>query len=318
MLSLKIPPPFAILNITILLKKIGLSATPGKNLQNIKEVVKALKVSKIEARLDSDEEVKKYVHSREIEKIIVEPTDAINVVTSLFGKLLNPLLDDLRDRGCLRTFRGSNSTITSYNLLVARRDLNEKYNDYTMNHVIGTVQSLLRAREGLRENGMAFSRKRLRDFMTKNSQTSSGYIQSILQSKSFEKLWNAIVKTQDIGGACPTPSQLMVNNPKLSKLVEVLNEHFERAKSTNCSSRAIVFSQWRDSVEEIVHVLNASRPLVCPKKFVGQSSSSSSTDKSSNNEKRLSSKVTGMNQKEQQRVIQEFRTGLHNVLVCTW
>ena len=41
-------------------------------------------------------------------------------------------------------------------------------------------------------------------------------------------------------------------------------------------------------------------------------------EKGKSNEKHPSSKVTGMNQKEQQRVIREFRDGLHNVLVCTW
>ena len=34
-------------------------------------------------------------------------------------------------------------------------------------------------------------------------------------------------------------------------LDEVLVEHFERAKARGESSRAIVFSQWRDSVEEV-------------------------------------------------------------------
>lgn len=297
------------------LHKVGLSATPGKNLENISEVVKALRISKIEARLDSDPEVKRYVHSREIEKIVVEPTEGINVVTSLFGKLINPLLEDLRNQGGIRKFRGSNSTITSYNLLQCMWDLN-KGGEHRLNHIFTTIQALLRAKEGLRENGMGFARKRLRDFMTANT-NKGGYGKKILELDAFMNLWNAVIGTQDLAEERPTPSQLKMNNPKLSKLEEILNEHFQRAKATNQSSRAIVFSQWRDSVEEIVNVLNDSKPLVCPKKFVGQGSSSGS-EKTNDNDKRSSKKVTGMNQREQQQVIREFRNGLHNVLVCTW
>lgn len=114
--------------------------------------MKALNINKIEARLDSDPEVKRYVHNREYEKIVVEPTSEINSVNYLFGKLLDPLLEMLRSRNGIRNFRGSNSTITSYNLLLAMKELNDR-GDYSLNHIYSIVQSLLRAREGLRENG---------------------------------------------------------------------------------------------------------------------------------------------------------------------
>lgn len=150
----------------------------------------------------------------------------------------------------------------------------------------------------------------------------AGFGKSVVQSDTFVALFNAVVGSQDLGGDNPTPEQLKMNNPKLSKLEEILKEHFERSRAIKSSSRAIVFSQWRDSVEEIVNVLNGSKPLLQPKKFVGQGSgSSTSIDESNSNGKngnRSSAKVTGMNQKEQQRVIKEFRNGIYNVLVCTW
>ncbi len=276
--------------------------------------MKALKVSKIEARLDSDPEVQKYVHKVEIEKIIVGPTEDISAVNVLFGKLINPIIDKLRMRGALRTFRGSNSTITSYNILLAQQSLNK--DEKSMHNMMTAVREIIRARDLLRENGMGMCRTVLRDFMT-NPSNKRGYSQHILQSDEYMNLWNAVVGTQDVGNIHPTPSQLKMNNPKLSKLEEILKEFFERARASNKSSRAIVFSQWRDSVEEIVNVLSASKPLICPNKFVGQGSRSP-TEKGKSNEKHPSSKVTGMNQKEQQRVIREFRDGLHNVLVCTW
>lgn len=44
-------------------------------------------------------------------------------------------------------------------------------------------------------------------------------------------------------------ADLKLNNPKLEKLCEILVEHFEREKVLGNSTRAIVFSQWRKSVE---------------------------------------------------------------------
>jgi ERCC4-related helicase len=288
-----------------------LSATPGKNLENIAEVVKSLRISKIEARLDSDPEVQKYVHNKELETIVVEPSSEISAVNVLLGKLLNPLLEDLRKRNGIRNFRGSNSTITSYNVLMSMRECIHG-GDHYLTPKFTIVQALLRVREGLRENGIGFARSRLRTILSDHSKK-NGPGQKVVTSDAFMTLFNAVVSTQDVGGPNPTSDQLKMNNPKLSKLEAILNEHFQRSRATGESSRAIVFSQWRDSVEEIVNVLKASMPLVRPKQFVGQGSGSYvAADGSS------PKKVSGMNQKEQQRVIREFRDDKYNVLVCTW
>eukprot|EP00978_Attheya_sp_CCMP212_P000903 scaffold1948_cov52-Attheya_sp.AAC.6 len=112
-----------------------------------------------------------------------------------------------------------------------------------------------------------------------------------------------------------------MNNPKLVKLDEILSEHFESAKSRGESSRAIVFSQWRDSVEEIVQMLSVSEPLLRPRKFVGQSKTSGGGNKDSSKNSSVTKNSTdgtaGMKQKEQQEVIRLFREGRYNVIVCT-
>ena len=290
--------------------KVGLSATPGKDIENVKEVIRNLKISKIEARSETDPEVQKHTHSKEREKIIIEPTSQMNSVQTKFGKLLGPLIDELRQRNGIRNFRGSNSTITSYNVFLSRQQVNGN-GDHSMDSMYSVIQELLKAREGLRENGIGFARSKLKKFLFEGNK--NGYKQSVLQSNAFLDLYDMVTKSQNIGDETPTTEQIKENNPKLSKLEEILLEHFERSRAMNRSSRAIVYSQWRDSVVEIVDVLKSSMPLVKPQKFVGQASGSSSgTTKDSK------STLKGMNQKEQQRVIGEFSAGIHNVLVCTW
>ena len=98
----------------------------------------------------------------------------------------------------------------------------------------------------------------------------------------------------------------LINNPKLCKLIEIMEEHFERARACQKSSRAIVFSQYRDSVSEIVSILVASEPLIRARHFIGQG-------KGSKGEGQLK----GMKQAEQHEVIRQFRADVYNVLVCT-
>ena len=101
----------------------------------------------------------------------------------------------------------------------------------------------------------------------------------------------------------------MKNNPKLAKLSEILNDHF-KMKIDDLSTKAIVFTDRRNSVIEIVKELMNSK-LLRPHRFIGQSkSSSSNTDGDKESAK-------GMKQEEQEEVIHNFRQGGYNVLVAT-
>jgi len=297
---------------------VGLSATPGRDLKGIQEVIENLGVSKIEARVDTDPEVKPYVHDRSYEVIKVEPCTAEVTVANLLNKVLNPLIDMLRERNGLHLFRGPNSSLTSYNILLEQQQRKQQ-NDFSLFQQYSVVQALLSAREALNQNGILMARNKLSGFMEKFG-SKGGFASRVLQSETFLNLWKTIVKLQDTGKSFSQDDidDLKLHNPKLEKLEFILKEHFERARACNESSRAIVFSQLRDSVEEIVGVLSGLAPLVLATKFVGQGSGTFVEDISTPNTKRTrSTKVAGMNQKEQQRVIREFRDGKFNVLVCT-
>ncbi len=287
-------------------------------MKSIGVVIDNLRVSKVEARLDTDAEVKPYTHDREIETIVVDQPSEILTVEKLLNHVLDPQINMLRDRGGLRNFRGRNAALTHYNVLMSMRE-HMNANNYALLDQFRVIQSLLSVRQALRENGIGFARSKLHKFMEEFG-TKGGYGGSVAQSQDFVKIWDAVVKAQDTGKSLSQDGveEKKLNNPKLSKLEFILKEHFQRARAQGESSRAIVFSQWRDSVEEIVNVLQASAPLINAAKFVGQGAGSTSEDTSTPTTKRAtSSKVAGMNQKEQQRILMEFRDGLHNVLVCT-
>jgi superfamily II DNA/RNA helicase len=94
-------------------------------------------------------------------------------------------------------------------------------------------------------------------------------------------------------------------HPKLLRLKELLIEHFERkaAGGQAASTRVIVFSELRSSVQTIVAELDTAHPLIKVAAFVGQGSSKTGG--------------RGQSQKEQKRVVAELRSGVFNVLVAT-
>ena len=91
---------------------VGLSATPGTSQKAIQEVVQNLRISKIEARTDDDEAIKKYIHKRESE-IIRGLADAERnaIFASAFGA--DPeFFEFYRSLAAYRTaLKGQNSTM---------------------------------------------------------------------------------------------------------------------------------------------------------------------------------------------------------------
>ncbi|KAL7873553.1 hypothetical protein AOLI_G00126240 [Acnodon oligacanthus] len=109
--------------------------------------------------------------------------------------------------------------------------------------------------------------------------------------------------------------QYFYSHPKLQKLDEVVLQHF-RTWSENSgigpdsgnisgeiNTRVIIFSSFRESVQEIAEMLNRHQPLIRVMTFMGQASAGKG--------------VRGFTQKEQLEVVHRFRNGGFNVLVST-
>eukprot|EP00057_Strongylocentrotus_purpuratus_P017531 XP_011672005.1 PREDICTED: LOW QUALITY PROTEIN: Fanconi anemia group M protein [Strongylocentrotus purpuratus] len=124
--------------------------------------------------------------------------------------------------------------------------------------------------------------------------------------------------SKGIGGCKEEVEEYVSSHPKITKLKEVVLEHFEKFTSdhkaeegpstsskapSRPSTRVMIFAQYRDSVQEITHMLNRHRPAVRCMSFIGQASAGKNTK--------------GFSQKEQIRVVSEFKNGGYNTLVST-
>ena len=65
--------------------------------------------------------------------------------------------------------------------------------------------------------------------------------------------------------------RIVLGHPKLEKLRDMVLEHFRsKEKEGEETTRVMIFSQYRDSVQEITACLHGYRPLVKVMEFVGQ------------------------------------------------
>ena len=86
---------------------------------------------------------------------------------------------------------------------------------------------------------------------------------------SRPKMNSQYTQAQNIG-VSPSKDQFVVGHPKLAKLRDLIVQHFRTKEDQHIQSRAMIFSETRDSVSEINACLRNYRPLIRPMEFVGQ------------------------------------------------
>lgn len=288
---------------------VGLSATPGSGIKEIQNVVTTLRISQIEVRTEDDPVVKQYIHNREEENIIVKQPDAIKILDSKFSELVVPILERLREEKVSPQLQYNSANLKPFTVLTAWKEYKEKTGDHRLDGHFDTLRGLTNIRQLLKEHGVVVAKTKLSELM---QNAKFDLLRKLMQKPIFQSLLQDLSRAAnsnyDAVGSQSSPEDLTFNNPKYSKLVEVLVEHFERKQAIGESTRAIVFSQWRESVTGIVAMLSSQNPsLLKPTPFIGQSNKSGSKGK----------RGGGMNQSQQQKVLDQFSKGNYNVLVCT-
>ena len=299
---------------------VGLSATPGTGIKEIQSVINTLRISQIEARTEDDPIVKQYIHHREEEVITVKQPDAVKALDRKFSELVNPIMERLREERVASRLFYDSANLKPYAVLQAKNEYNERTGDHRLDPYFLALRELTNTRQLLKDHGVLLAKTKLAE-MISNGRT--GYLGKLVKGPVFQSLWNEVLKASNSNheaeGSQIGEEDLTFNNPKYSKLAEVLVEHFERKQAINESTRVIVFSQWRDSVGGIVSMLSSQNSsLLKPTQFIGQSKKSySKGKKSKSSDPTVGQDQAGMNQAQQQKVLEQFSNGIYNVLVCT-
>jgi len=266
---------------------LALSATPGPNIESIQQIIENLCIVRVEVRSEEDPDVKPYTHFKNIELIRVKKTSEIVKLEEFLIKVINIPQSFLQKLHVL-PYTKSNKPLNKMVILEAQ----EKYKRGSFGQtraeskmIYSSFSSLLSLLCGL-SMLLTHGIESLRVFCEKFSDSAEEKKgrKPLVNSKEYKELMNYL---EDINKA-------KKNHPKLEKMKELLIEFF--SDKTRKDSQVIVFTLFVNSAQEICKYLE-SEEIIKPKIFIGQ--------------------ANGYTQKDQMRIINEFKAHKFNTLVAT-
>ncbi|AEA47754.1 DEAD/DEAH box helicase [Archaeoglobus veneficus] len=263
---------------------LAMTASPGSDVERIREVIKNLGIEEIEIRTEHDEDVKPYVFSRKIEWIKVDMPEELKAVRQKFEEALKLRFKKLERLGV--TAEG----LSKKELLALQESLQAEAaetGDSRLFEAVSVLAEVLKIQHGMEL------------IETQGLDALKEYLKRLIRearSKGGSRAAKSIIGDPLFMGAVTKAAGCRAEHPKLEKLKEVVKKQLEEKPD----SRIIVFTNFRDTAEVIVEELK--KEGIPVSRFVGQA-------------KRFEKK--GMSQKEQVETLERFRSGEIKVLVAT-
>jgi ERCC4-related helicase len=266
---------------------IGLTASPGSDENKIKHICKNLSIEEVELRTRESPDVKEYLQELEFEKIPVDLPSEFEEIRRILENLFERYIDQLKIRNVL--FGPSTKT----NLLKLQKRLilslskgNKNYNHMIAVSACAQAVKIQHAIELLETQTLESFHKYTQKLFKEASQKKSKGVQKLVAHPEFNlshtKASELLTKGHE--------------HPKLNTLKEII----EKELSKNKNGKIIIFSQFRDTASSIAERLNELKEINS-KVFVGQTKKDG----------------IGLSQKEQKKIIEEFKEGKINVLSAT-
>ncbi|MDE1819406.1 MAG: DEAD/DEAH box helicase [Euryarchaeota archaeon] len=268
---------------------LGLTASPGGKGTKIDEVLGALAISRVEARTREDPDVAAYVQAVETEHVRVRLPPELEELRKGLREAANESMHSLQKMGFLRNkplrVTGVKDLVATRGMIMARPG--------PMGRKFGALYRLMLAMHFYHAGEL---------LETQGVAPLLGYFERVAAKDKLGKADKAflahpmIAKSREAASVSLGPEG-RASHPKLPELASVVQETLEK----NSAAKILVFAQFRDTVRSIVEGL-AERGVVA-RRFVGQATRSDE-DK-------------GMDQREQARVLEDFRSGRFPVLVAS-
>ncbi|KAF8680404.1 P-loop containing nucleoside triphosphate hydrolase protein [Rhizoctonia solani] len=277
---------------------LALSATPGKNSETVQSIVDGLHISRIEIRDENSMDLQKYIFKKHTDIQIVAMNDGINDIKASLVSVMNPLLKTVQTAGCCNN--ADPETMNAYRAtaeITSAMHTKDK-NKMRVLHPLKSLAVLARAMGYLVECSVAMCERVLKDFYESGGKQHQS---TWNKNTEFQATLNQISKYR-LEGAGMGSATRFPPHPKMEKLNEILVGHFDTPDANE--TRVMVFTNFRESVDEIVAHLNSNESgKIKAHRFIGQAGGKGG-DK-------------GMSQKEQLGAIKRFKSGEFNVLVAT-
>lgn len=268
---------------------LALTASPGSELQKINEVCQNLFIEKIEARTDKDPDVKQYIKDIDISWVKVELPHSFKQIQKYLKDCFSSKLKDVEKYGYLN--KGQIKSYSKKEILglqahlhgeIARGDKN--FEAMKSISLLAEAMKVQHALELLETQGITALNEYMQKINTEALTSKVKATQNLAKDPGFR---SACILTKNMFDAG-------VEHPKLKKLKDIVQEEAKK------EIKIIIFNQYRDAAAKIVDELERIEG-VNPKLFVGQ----------------MKKKGSGLSQKKQKEIMDEFRQGKFNILVTT-
>ena len=270
---------------------IALTASPGSDMEKIQEVCKNLFIEDIEVRTDEDPDVKPYVQAIQTEWVSVELPRVFIDIQKFLLAFLRERFERLKKSGVLK--KADVKFVSKSDLLQLQGEIRSRISqgekDFTMWNAISTLAEIMKvyhALELLETQGINALHKYFEKLVSESSTSQTKAIRGIMADSNFK---SALIKARIL-------HEEGVEHPKLIELQNIVDD--EAGKNPNI--KIMIFNQYRDNALDVMQKLNKINNVKA-NLFVGQ-------------QKKID---TGMSQKEQKQMLDDFRNGLFNVLVAT-
>ncbi|MDD5193937.1 MAG: DEAD/DEAH box helicase family protein [Candidatus Nanoarchaeia archaeon] len=268
---------------------LGLTASPGTDKQTIQQIAKNLGIETIEIRTRESEDVKEYLQELEFEIIPITFPSELMELSLIIKKLYEKKIEELKNRKLL--FEPPTKT----NILKLQGKLMNMITSGNRNFNL-----LL----GVSACAQAIKLSHLIELLeTQTVFSSMNYMKSLFEqaNKNQSKAVKHIVKNPEFNSVFIKLNELSVKgieHPKLAKLKEII----QKSINENPKNKTIIFSQYRDAGTRIAKEINSIEGINA-KVFIGQA--------------KKGKEQSGLSQKEQQKIMNEFREGTINVIIAT-
>ncbi|OMJ24797.1 ATP-dependent DNA helicase MPH1 [Smittium culicis] len=299
---------------------LALTATPGADIKSVQMIVDRLHLAYGFFRTEQSIDVINYLHGRNMSELVVNLPGWHNSVCDLLSDLvLIPLRKLCTDFKVLPNVSNPKS-ITPYQVMSNTQRWVSYQSGRSRNNGVESViwnlsmlsAKLLQALQLLQTQSFLSAYRNLNDLISEVSASKTN--PNILINKTkleciespefikLERVCKVLVKRINspdplVENQMPIqlcgvsiPSGRIYSHPKLEHLAKTVTDHLNENES---NTRIMIFTQFRESVEEIVAAFRPYEPLIRPVAFVGQSNVSFGT---SNNEENLDLNTQSYNQ----------------------
>jgi ERCC4-related helicase/ERCC4-type nuclease len=267
---------------------LGITASPGSSDEKISEVCQALHIENVAVRTEKDRDVRPYVQEKDIEWLSVQLPEEMAEIRGYLEKIFDDRLGTIRELGFSA---GSGKYVSKKDLLLLQKKLQGEIRIggdpaiFSAMSVVAEMMKVNHAVEMVETQGLETLRKYLEKLDAEASSKNA--------SKAAKRLMDDLYMRK----ALYRVKECDVEHPKL----ELARRAVSKQLKENPESRAIVFTNYRDTAEIVANALSKV-PGIIPVRFVGQGSRQ---------------KDKGLTQKQQAEILNKFREGECNVLVAT-